>query len=261
MLGLRVSFSYYRRGGVDPRKDVRCVSYLDPAFITPGLVASTPDLGTLGGNWTQSNASFKPTLDATAGPTGGPCLVWDGARYLVSSLASSSWAFLHASNATIFQVFRIGTNPNKQAQIGIGTSQKSVGPGTRGIALYADDRASSGLNDRWGQQVKDSTGAIADYLGANNSLLSEQWMILETVITAGSGISTYKNGTLLNTTAFSRAQDSGNPQTTAQLYGGIVAGSFVGSSTHHVVFNAVLSSGERSLYRNWLGGLNGISVV
>lgn len=71
-------------------------------------VASVVNLGTLGGTFDQLAALNMPLFSTTAGPGGTkPALTFDGSDWLVSSLAASSWAFLHdGTGATIYSVVR-----------------------------------------------------------------------------------------------------------------------------------------------------------
>lgn len=234
--------------------------YLDPRSLSAGLIATTPNLGSNAGTWLQPVSGSQPTVDLTGGNTGGPCIVWDGNRSLYSSLASTAWSFMHATNCTIYSVFRITANPNKQFVIGPCTAQKSVSASTPGLIVFGDDRAGSGYNDKIGHQVKNNAGAIADYFGANGTLPDQTWYVLETVVTAGVGISTYRNGTLVQTTAFTGAQYSGAPQFTCYLFSG-GAGGFIGKSTQVLIYNVAHTAAERSWMRRQLGTLNNITVV
>lgn len=260
MISVGVGITSPRYRELDPRRDPRCVGFLDPRGLASGLIATTPNTGSNGGNWIQPVGGSQPTVDLTGNNVGGPCITWDGSRALYSSLASTSWSFMHATSCTVFTVCRVNANPNKQFVVGPNTSQKAASSGFPGFIVFGDDRAGSGYNDKLGHQVKNNTGAIADYFGANSTFPDQTWTVLETVVTAGVGVSTYRNGTLVQTTAFTGAQYSGAPQFTCYLFAG-GAGGFIGKSTQVVIMNAPLTAGERAVYRSWLGGINGVVVV
>lgn len=71
-------------------------------------VASVVNLGTLGGTFAQGTGSAQPLFSLTAGPGGSKAaLTFDGSDFLTSSLAASSWTFLHdGTGATIYTVTR-----------------------------------------------------------------------------------------------------------------------------------------------------------
>lgn len=236
------------------------VGYIDSRSLSAGALATTPNLGSNGGNWIQPAGASQPTVDLTGSNVGGPCITWDGSRFLYSSLVSTAWSFMHATSCTVYTVCRSNANPNKQFAIGPNTAQKSAAAGVPGFIVFGDDRSGSGYNDKLGYQVKNNTGAIADYFGANNTFPDQTWTVLETVVTAGVGISTYRNGTLVQTTAFTGAQYSGAPQFTCYLFAG-GAGGFIGKSTQVLIYNVPQTTGERSWMRRQLGTLNNITVV
>ena len=126
------------------------VGYIDPRSLSAGALATTPNLGSNGGNWIQPVGGSQPTVDLTGNNVGGPCITWDGSRALYSSLASTNWSFMHATSCTVYTVCRIGTNPNKQFILGPCTSQKAASSGVPGFVVFGDDRTASGHNDRWG---------------------------------------------------------------------------------------------------------------
>lgn len=244
-----------------PLKINGCQAWIDARKAAVGAVGSTQNAGLLGGTWSQSTGSAQPTCTAGAGPTGGPALVWDGGDYLYSSLASSAWSFLHAASATVFFVFCLDADPNKQFQLGPATAQKSAGPNTRGYCLVGDDRTANGFNDRYTTQVKNNTTSIIDINSANNAMPAGVWTIVETVLTSGSGLSVYRNGTLIATQSFTGAQDAGDPQATLMWCGGIAAGGMPGKSTTGLIYDRALTAAERDYLRRGLAIENNISVV
>ena len=147
-----------------------------PALVRPALWLDAADLSTIstatgvsewrdksgnGRHFTQGTGGTQPTFTAN-GLNSIPVLSFNGAQYLTSPAAVSTWNFLHNTNvSSIFAVWQAATTSNPNALSGL-IGNNAAASANIGFYISYDDRASAPRND----------GLLVQISGGGSSSLS-----------------------------------------------------------------------------------------
>lgn len=237
-----------------------CVAWLDARAIPAGAVASTPNLGTLGGSFTQGTGTRQPTLGATSGPGSQPGLSFDGGDFIASDLAASSWTSLHQTACAVYVVSRMSSIAN--AYYGLLNTGR---PDARGITVYVENRAAIPRTNALGAYVHNGTGVVAFTL-VDNTYTVGSWQVSEVLWeygASGDDLRVLRDGTSVATAESALVPSASAPTYSLQIgaYGAGPASGFSGVVAEVIVYNRALSDAERAAVRRYLGGKHGITVA
>ena len=204
---------------------------------------------------TQATTGNRP-LRKTAIQGGKDVLRFDGTNDRLSiGSSTSTFNFLHLSNATVFVVFKVaGANPdNLQAVI-----DNSDGTGGRGYVVYFDDRSSASKNNRllvggglypaYSHLVETADGGFSA-----NAFQVLTNVIQATNVTAANRSRLYVNGTV--NAAVNTSTDTLSGDANADLTIGCQTGlsSFLnGDIAEVIIYNAALSDTDRAAVEGYL---------
>jgi len=227
--------------------------------LNGSTVSAWANQGTLGGSFTQATAARQPTYSAAGGAGSKPTLSFDGGDFLASSLAASSWKFLHETAHTIFIVSRVASlGANFYGLLNTGAG------GTRGVTVYVENRGGAGNTRAILHYIHSGTAPVAANQ-TDNTYLVAAWQITELLWeygAAGNDLSVIRDGTLLASSESTSAPSSSDPTYSLQI-GAYAAGpsqGFNGTISEVIVFNRALSAAERSAARRYLGAYHSVAV-
>jgi len=173
-------------------------------------VSAWADQSGLGNNFVQATAANQPSLIVNGGPTGGPCLLFDGVTQRMSIAAT----ILPASPFTLFQVRRALTTSTTTLSVLFGTL------GTNGIGFqvttsnrvvfYAGQGSlvDSSATTSWEGWCAQNSGSTTTLLinGASQSLTNSSMQpIAPTLVTflgTGAPLASQFNGDIVETIAY-----------------------------------------------------------
>lgn len=231
--------------------------------LNGSTVAAWANQGTLGGSFTQGIAASQPTFSAAGGPNSRAALTFDGGDYLTSTLAASSWAFLHGNNSTAFVVFRSTTNVTTHFGTLLSTYDGSVA--NRGTILGWDNRNAITRDDALAYSASNGGAYVYSTVSANGTSAFNTWQVAEVVHSynaSGNDLIATINGTSILGLEPSAAPSASAPTTTlvvGAFSGGVAP--LIGGVPEIIVFNRTLNAGERSRLRRYLGSYYAITVT
>lgn len=227
-------------------------------------VSSWQNYGTLGGTFDQATPAAKPALAATGGGNSQASLTFDGGDYLASSLASSSWTFLHSASSTVFVVWRT-TSANPNTYYGV-LSTAAGGSTNRGVSLFYDDRSGLSRNDCVFAGVNNGAAWVAQSISASNAFPAATWGVSESVFeygASGNDLNAFTNGTSVISVDSTAVPSGSAPQGSLEI-GRLVSDTgsrLVGSISEVIAYNSALSASDRWRVRRYLGTRYALTVV
>jgi hypothetical protein len=178
--------------------------------------ASFLNKGTLGGTFASNGA---PRFTRSGGVNNRPGIYFDGAGWLTSSLAASSFAFLNdVGGYTVYAVWRaVETSPTADRRhILLTTAVTPATAGSRGFTLAIDDRLVGLSRDNvLVHACSDGTVLNASHASNNNAAQAPFNHLLTAMChgTGGNTFSTFVDGGLVQTSALAGSRNSTSPDT------------------------------------------------
>lgn len=232
--------------------------------LNGGNVSAWANQGTLGGSVSQGTGANQPAYSAAGGPNSRPALQFDGGDSLASTLAASSWNFLHSATFTLFVVFRSTTNST--THFGVLVATYSGSNATRGSAFWWENRIAFTHTAKIATSMGNASGALVyNSFSSNNSSPYNVHQVAEFVQENGASGNDLLQ--IINGSVVGGAEPVGSPSAGAAngtlTIGSLVNGTanFIGDISEVIAFNRTLSAAERSLVRRYLGAFYAVAVA